>query len=179
MDPYSAKKLYYQAQYNYQSMPFILADNKTLRNIGTIEEVETTHWSVFFDSSSSTVYIRTPNDSSPENYDIRADSVETELEQSKVLLEEQGLDLIPEPPESPLPYLKVNGKDDSVIVSFGIPVDCTFSLDSKNYSGKNADWWFYVDTHFGIRYYFNGSNWVANETSALQSPLYNFFPSNK
>ena len=291
--PTPQKSHTYEAAYGYQSLPFISADNRILRNVGSIDEVDASPGSAFFDPSGSKVYIHTPDDSSPENYDIRADSVEMELEQSKLLLEAQGLNIqsfvvpfskwseerariseayynsagaagtfndIPpkdpyylrrlqiesyhtvedikemvdtaiendlwlilmfhgigypeegctslcwtpeqldelaayvsgcgievvtqqeglaltsELPPAPLSDLRVNGKDDAVTVSSGLPVEFALSLDPKSYSGKDADWWFYVDTQSGIRYYFDASTgrWVTNETPALQGPLYTF-----
>lgn len=83
----------YEAPYGYQSMPFIRSDMRVLRNVGSIDEVESTRGSAFFDPSNSKVFIRTHNDSLPEDHDIRVDSVETELEQSKLLLEAQGLNI--------------------------------------------------------------------------------------
>jgi len=94
----------------------------------------------------------------------------------KVVTQRQGLDLVPELSGTPVPDLKINGQDDNVAISIGSQVACTFSLNPGSYSGKDADWWFFVDTDSGTRFFFDALRgvWVTKETPALQKPLYDF-----
>jgi len=287
------KSYTYEAPYGYQSLPFVLADDRMLRNVKSMDEVEATPGSAFFDPSGSRVYIHLFDHSSPEHSDIQADSVEMELEQSKLLLEAHGLNiqsfvvpfsiwneeraqmsqtyyrsagsagnfndippenpyylrrlqveshhtveevkalvdaavdddswlilmfhgigypeegcislcwtpeqldelaayvsgcdirvvtqreglaLMPGSPGTPIPDLKIDSQDDNITISIGNQVACTFSLDPGSCSGKDADWWFFVDTDSGVRFFFDGlkGRWVTKEIPALQKPLCDF-----
>ena len=83
----------YQTNYTYDQLPFVLQDGNILEQKNSIEEVDTTPGSYYFDSVNSLVYVHTTNGSSPVDHEMRCDSVQRELEMSKIELTNMGLNV--------------------------------------------------------------------------------------
>ena len=83
----------YQTNYTYDELPFVLQDGNILEQKNSIEEVDTTPGSYYFDSVNSLVYVHTTNGSSPVDHEVRCDSVQRELEMSKIELTNMGLNV--------------------------------------------------------------------------------------
>jgi len=83
----------YQTNYTYDELPFVLQDGNILEQKNSIEEVDTTPGSYYFDSVNSLVYVHTTNGSSPVDHEMRCDSVQRELEMSKIELTNMGLNV--------------------------------------------------------------------------------------
>jgi len=83
----------YQTNYTYDQLPFVLQDGNILEQKNSIEEVDTTPGSYYFDSVNSLVYVHTTNGSSPVDHEVRCDSVQRELEMSKIELTNMGLNV--------------------------------------------------------------------------------------
>jgi len=83
----------YKANYAYDQLPFLMENGNTLRRKVSINEVENSPGSYYFDASSNQVYVHTTDSSSPSNHEIRSDSVQRELEMSRSELMEMGLDI--------------------------------------------------------------------------------------
>ena len=83
----------YQTNYFYQELPFVLEGEITLKRRSSVEEVEATLGSYYFDASSNQVYVHKTDNSDPSFNEMRADSVQRELEMSKSELTEMGLDI--------------------------------------------------------------------------------------
>ena len=91
--PVSGASYTYQTNYSYQELPFVLEEEMTLKRKTSIEEVEATTGSYYFDASSNQVYIHKTDNSNPSFNGIRSDSVQRELEMSKIELTEMGLNI--------------------------------------------------------------------------------------
>jgi peptidoglycan/xylan/chitin deacetylase (PgdA/CDA1 family) len=83
----------YKANYAYEQLPFLMENGNTLRRKVSINEVENLPGSYYFDASINQVFVHTTDSSSPSNHEMRADSVQRELEMSKSELTEMGLDI--------------------------------------------------------------------------------------
>jgi len=83
----------YQTNYTYDQLPFVLQDGNILEQKNSIEEVDTTPGSYYFDSVNSLVYVHTTNGFSPVDHEVRCDSVQRELEMSKIELTNMGLNV--------------------------------------------------------------------------------------
>lgn len=83
----------YKANYAYEQLPFLMENGDTLRRKASISEVDNSPGSHYFDASSNQVYVHTTDSSSPSNHEMRANSVQRELEMSKNELTEMGLDI--------------------------------------------------------------------------------------
>lgn len=91
--PVSDASYTYQTNYSYQELPFVLEEEITLKRRSSVEEVEATPGSYYFDASSNQVYVHTTDSSNPLSREMRSDSVQRELEMSKTELTEMGLDI--------------------------------------------------------------------------------------
>ena len=91
--PVSGASYTYQTNYSYQELPFVLEEEMTLKRKTSIEEVEATTGSYYFDASSNQVYIHKTDNSNPSFNGIRSDSVQRELEMSRIELTEMGLNI--------------------------------------------------------------------------------------
>ena len=91
--PVSGTNYTYKTNYTYEELPFTLQNGTVLRKKQSIEEVDSTCGSVFFDSDAGCIYVHTTDSSNPLTHEIRADSVQRELEMSKIELTEMGLDI--------------------------------------------------------------------------------------
>ena len=65
----------------------------------------------------------------------------------------------------PVPDIKANGQENSIIVAQGTPVSITISLTPGDKAGENADWWVAVSTPFS-----SPANWYSMEHSAGWKP---------
>lgn len=80
------------------------------------------------------------------------------------------------------PDLKINGSDGPITLKTSDMMSVTLSLDAKNSSGQNADWWLAAETPFGWHYYKYPDdtwNYVANLDNLLtsyQTGLFNLSP---
>lgn len=86
----------FQTTYSYAKLPFVLQDGYRLTKRGSIPQVENNQGSYYFDSSSGIngiVYVHTNDGSSPEEHEMRADSVEREIEQSILKFRQAGLNV--------------------------------------------------------------------------------------
>ena len=83
----------YQTNYSYQELPFVLEDEIILKRRSSVEGVEATPGSYYFDASSNQVYIHKTDNFNPSFNEMRSDSVQSELEMSKNELTEMGLDI--------------------------------------------------------------------------------------
>jgi len=84
----------YKADYNYDQLPFVLEDGSYLKRRNSITEVDNSPGSHYFEPSTNTLYIHTTDNAPPlNNHEIRADSVQRELEISKNELTAMGLDI--------------------------------------------------------------------------------------
>jgi hypothetical protein len=72
----------------------------------------------------------------------------------------------------PVPDVKANGSDGPVEITPADTVTCTISLDPMDQAGKNADWFFFVNTPNGF-YSRVGNGWVGPYVVAVayQGPL--------
>ena len=83
----------YKTNYTYTQLPFVLEDEDFLVKKQSINQVEATPGSYFLDNDNDLVYVHTTNSSNPSAHEIRADSVQRELEMSKNELTEMGLNV--------------------------------------------------------------------------------------
>jgi len=65
----------YQTGYTYGQLPFVLQDESILKKKSSIEEVNNTPGSFYFDSVNEWVYVHTTDSNDPTIYDMRSDSV--------------------------------------------------------------------------------------------------------
>jgi len=72
---------------------------------------------------------------------------------------------------SPTPDIKVNGRDDRVVVSRFRSISISISIDPGDLKGKTADLWLVVDSPWGRFFYVYKTGWQANSTPFLQCPL--------
>jgi hypothetical protein len=91
--PVSGASYTYQTNYSYQELPFVLEEEIILKRKSSVEEVEATPGSYYFDASSNQVYIHKTDNSNPSFNEMRSDSVQRELDMSKSELTEMGLDI--------------------------------------------------------------------------------------
>ncbi len=91
--PISGTSYTYQTNYSYQELPFVLEEEIILKRRSSVEGVEATPGSYYFDASSNQVYIHKTDNSNPSFNEMRSDSVQRELEMSKNELTEMGLDI--------------------------------------------------------------------------------------
>ena len=79
---------------------------------------------------------------------------------------------------SPVPDIKANGQDGSIIVGIGTPVSITVGLDPGDYAGQLADWWVAVNTPWaspGDWYtYVYPTDWLPGVNLCIQTPLFEF-----
>ena len=81
----------YKTAYDYNELPFVLEDSEKLKEVNSISNVELYPGSFYFDDVNHMVYVHTFGNDNPLNHEIRADSVQRELEYSKKGLNELGL----------------------------------------------------------------------------------------
>lgn len=79
---------------------------------------------------------------------------------------------------APVPDIKVNNSDGPITLRTDDTVSIAVSLDARNSSGNNADWWLAADTPMGWHYYTYPDIWVyssdtANFLPGYQGPLFN------
>jgi len=83
----------YKANYAYEQLPFVMENGNILRRKASISEVEHSPGSYYFDASSNQVYAHTTDSFNPSIHEMRSDSVQRELDMSKIELMEMGLDI--------------------------------------------------------------------------------------
>ena len=81
----------YKTVYNYDQLPFVLENDKKLKKVKSLSDVELNPGSFYFDDVEHVTYVHTFENDNPLNYEMRADSVQRELEYSKQELNELGL----------------------------------------------------------------------------------------
>lgn len=91
--PVSGASYTYQTDYSYQELPFVLEEEIILKRRSSVEEVEATPGSYYYDASSKQVYIHKTDNSNPSFNEMRSDSVQRELDMSKSELTAMGLDI--------------------------------------------------------------------------------------
>ncbi len=74
----------------------------------------------------------------------------------------------------PEPVVKANGDSSQVTVSSGTPVSVTLALDPGAYAQKLSDWWFVVDSPWGLFSYVFPTGWVPGLHMCIQTPLVAF-----
>ncbi|MBF0563851.1 MAG: DUF1566 domain-containing protein [Nitrospirae bacterium] len=85
----------------------------------------------------------------------------------------QMIDLV----QKPKPAIKVNGIDaDSVELTTSDMLNLTISLDSRDFSGKKADWWLYAYTPYGTFYFDLSTGWTRGYKVSYTGELFNFPP---
>jgi murein DD-endopeptidase MepM/ murein hydrolase activator NlpD len=78
--------------------------------------------------------------------------------------------------QSPIPNIKANNSDSSVIIQSTDKLSLTVELDTGNYTGTNADWWLAANTPLDWYYYFcdkDGCSWKPGASTTYKGPLYN------
>ncbi len=83
----------YRCEYTYEQLPFILKNDSLLIESESLDSIVNIPDSYYFSDEEDHIYIYLAGGSSPGNYTIRSDSVERELEQSKIELESMGLSI--------------------------------------------------------------------------------------
>ncbi len=81
----------FQCSYGYDELPFVLEDGQTLTSKTSIFEVEALPGSYYFDNENNLVYVHTMSQDDPSFHAMRSDSVERELEWSKLGLNDLGV----------------------------------------------------------------------------------------
>ena len=88
-----ASSTYQHAYTTYEQLRIVLEDNKRLERRYSVGSVDNHPGSFFFDKVNSSVYVHIRDSSDPSSHEMRSDSVERELEQSKVELTKLGLSI--------------------------------------------------------------------------------------
>ncbi len=73
--------------------------------------------------------------------------------------------------QDPVPDIKVNGSDSSVIVSSTDTITISISLSPGDQTGQMADWWILADTPMGQFSWVNPGGWTSGNIQAIQHPL--------
>ncbi len=86
--------------------------------------------------------------------------------------------------ENPAPDIKANGFDESITIATDDQLKISIGLDTGDYEGINADWWFLEYAPDGSIYYFDILTWDLNYigtdfgmsaiTPTYQGPLFRF-----
>lgn len=87
----SGSTLVYKAPFAFDETPILIEDGVLLSKKGSVAELEDSPGSWYLDAPGHTVYVHASDSAHPSQHDIRADSVQRELEGSKIWLEESGL----------------------------------------------------------------------------------------
>jgi hypothetical protein len=83
----------YSTSYDFEELPFVLEDRSRLKKKTSIIDVETIPGSYFFDDLNKRVFVHSSDSRHPEFHEMRSDSVERELEWSKMEMNKLGLDV--------------------------------------------------------------------------------------
>jgi len=78
----------------------------------------------------------------------------------------------------PVPDIKANGQENSIIIAQGTPVSITISLAPGDKAGKNADWWIVIHTPWASpidwQSFVYPAGWMNGINLCIQTPLFEF-----
>ncbi len=66
--------------------------------------------------------------------------------------------------------ITANRAENRVLVFPDMLLDVDISLDAGPYSGRNADWWLYAETDFGVYHYDLSGAWLPRQGPELPGP---------
>ena len=83
----------YQCESSYEDIPLVIEDGKRLKRKWSLDDVDDYPGSFYFDKEEKRIYVHTFDGDNPSLHEMRSDSVERELEQSKLGLINLGLNV--------------------------------------------------------------------------------------
>jgi len=83
----------YQCDSSYEDIPLVIEDDKRLKRKWSLSDVDDYPGSFYFDKEEKRIYVHTFDGDNPSLHEMRSDSVERELEQSKLRLINLGLNV--------------------------------------------------------------------------------------
>jgi len=83
----------YQCDSSYEDIPLVIEDGKRLKRKWSLDDVDDYPGSFYFDKEEKRIYVHTFDGDNPSLHEMRSDSVQRELEQSKLGLINLGLNV--------------------------------------------------------------------------------------